>query len=368
MLGDFLDAIPANAAILDRKGVVIAVNAAWRAFSCANGGQREGYVGSDYLAVTGAGHDPDAEMVAGGLVAVLRGGLSNFQHDYPCHSTRTQRWFRCLISPLHENGQVSGATILHIDISEQKQAEARALAASRAKSEFLANMSHELRTPLNAVIGFSEIMMMEVFGPLGDDHYRSYVEDIHTAGRHLLSLINEVLDLSKIEAGRYVLREEQVCLPEIIAQSLHLVEDRAQKAGIALSITIADDLPVLVADARLLRQILLNLLSNAVKFTPAGGSIAVAARRTATGSLELSVADTGIGIAADDIDRVLEPFGQVESDLSSRYSDESTGLGLPLARSFIELHQGTFIIRSQPGRGTFVAAHFPPQRLRPQPC
>ncbi|WP_173974705.1 PAS domain-containing sensor histidine kinase [Magnetospirillum sp. LM-5] len=358
ILTDFLEAMPAHAALLDQNGTIITVNKPWRAFASSYGGADGAYVGANYLTVTGATDDPDALMVAGGLVAVMKGGLSNFSHDYPCHDANNQRWFRCLISPLRHDGRVKATVVMHIDISAQKRAEALAQAANRAKSEFLANLSHELRTPLNAIIGFSEIMMM------GSDHYREYAGDVHTAGKHLLSLINEVLDLSKVEAGKYVLREEPVILAEIVGQSLHLVEAKATDAGLTLAAHAEGSLPALVADARLIRQILLNLLSNAIKFTPPGGIVSTSVAVADDGWMEIAVTDTGIGIDADDIARVMEPFGQIDSELARAHVGESTGLGLPLVKSFVELHQGELVVKSARGQGTRVIARFPPRRVK----
>ena len=364
MLVGFLDAVPASAAILDRQANIVAVNAAWRRFSSENCGTNDNWVGLNYLRITEMAEDGNANTVAAGLRAVLEGGEPSFQHDYPCDSQTEARWFRCLISPLTEDGVVIGAAVMHLDITAQVIAERRALAASQAKSEFLARLSHELRTPLNAVIGFSEMLMMEVWGPLGGERYKGYAGDIHVAGKHLLSLINEVLDLSKVEAGRFELRDEIVALCEVVPQCMGLLAERANRAGITLSANLPDTMPSLRADPRVLRQILLNLLSNAVKFTPAGGQVITSARVTDDGWLALAVADTGIGIAASDFARVLEPFGQVDSEQARLHSGQSTGLGLPLTRRFAELHDGKLVLESEMGKGTVVMALFPPERVR----
>jgi len=364
MLVGFLDAVPASAAILDSRARIIAVNAAWRRFSSDNCSARVNWIGLDYLAVSETAEDLDARAVAAGLRAVLARDAPSFQHDYPCHSLSEERWFRCLISPLEEQGSIIGAAIMHLDITAQVLAEKRAHAASRAKSEFLASLSHELRTPLNAVIGFSEMMMMEVWGALGSERYKTYAGDIHAAGKHLLSLINEVLDLSKVEAGRFELHDEVVALREVVPQCLSLLSERAEKGGLTLVAEMPDGLPALRADARVLRQILLNLLSNAVKFTRPGGRITTSARLDGDGWLALAVADTGIGIDPQNFDRVLEPFGQVDSEQARLHSGQSTGLGLPLTRRFVELHGGRLILESTPGQGTTVTARFPPQRVR----
>ena len=237
----------------------------------------------------------------------------------------------------------------------------RAEAANRAKTEFLANMSHELRTPLNAIIGFSEIAKGEIFGPLGSPRYRDYMEDIHSSGEHLLEVINDILDISKVEAGELDLNEEPVRLADVIADSLRLVTPRAEQAGLALTHTIDPSLPELRADARMVKQGLINLLSNAVKFTPEGGQVRVDARCRPGGPLVVSVADSGIGIAKSDIPRVLSPFGQVEGSLSRNF--QGTGLGLSIAKSFVEAHGGKLQIESKPGEGTVVSLCFPPERI-----
>lgn len=366
MLVGFLDAVPASAAILDPYANIIAVNAAWRRFATCNDGDPEAWAGQNYLnVVEQAAEDDDAGRIAVGLREVLGGQTEWFGHEYPCHSTTTQRWFRCLIAPLHDGDghTIIGSAVMHLDVTAQKTAELGALAASRAKSEFLASLSHELRTPLNAVIGFSEMMMIETWGALGNDHYRDYANDIHSAGSHLLSLINEVLDLSKVEAGRFELQDAVVDVPSVIQQSLALVNQRAGRAGLAATAQSASSLPRLRADARLLHQILLNLLSNAVKFTPAGGTVTIRTAMAADGWLEISVKDTGIGIRPEDFERVLEPFGQVDSDMARAHSNESTGLGLPLARRFAELHGGCLLLASTPGQGTTVTIRFPPDRV-----
>jgi signal transduction histidine kinase len=222
-------------------------------------------------------------------------------------------------------------------------------------------MSHELRTPLNAIIGFSEIMRDELLGPLGDSRYSQYARDIHGSGAHLLEIINDILDLSKIEAGKHELIEETVELPAIVKSCLILLGERARSAEVRLDQRLPEDLPTLRADPRKLKQVVLNLLTNAVKFTPAGGTVTVTAGRDATGGVTFMVADTGIGIDPEDFDKVLAPFGQVDSGLGRKY--EGTGLGLPLSRGFTELHGGRLILDSAPGEGTTVTVTLPKERV-----
>ena len=233
-------------------------------------------------------------------------------------------------------------------------------AASRAKSEFLANMSHELRTPLNAIIGFSEVIKKEIFGTVSK-RYRGYAGDIFDSGTHLLGLINEILDLSKLEAGRLELHEEHVDLAACVEASLNLVASQASQGRVRLVVALDRDYPYLRADDRRFRQILINLLSNAVKFTPEGGEVRVASFEK-DGGLAVCVSDTGIGIAPEDIPKAMMTFGQVDSQISRRRG-EGTGLGLPLAKHLVQLHGGTLTIDSQVNAGTTVTIWMPPERV-----
>jgi signal transduction histidine kinase len=221
-------------------------------------------------------------------------------------------------------------------------------AANRHKSEFLANMSHELRTPLNAIIGFSEVLSERMFGELNEKQ-AEYTDDILSSGRHLLSLINEILDLSKVEAGRMELELSKFDLPLTIDNARTFVRERATKHGINLDVTVDERLGEFVGDERKIKQILLNLLSNAVKFTSEGGRIGINARRT-NGAVEISVSDTGIGIALEDQTRIFEEFRQVGGDYA--HKKEGTGLGLTLAKKFVELHGGRISVESEVGKGS----------------
>jgi signal transduction histidine kinase len=239
--------------------------------------------------------------------------------------------------------------------------------ANRAKFEFLAKISHELRTPLNAIIGFSELIMREVLGPVDNDQYRNYIEDIHASGRHLLDIINDILDFAKAEAGKLLLQESEVDTHQLIGGLMRLIAPRARDAGIAISNLIAPDAPHLWCDERKLKQMMLNLLSNAVKFTPPGGRIDIECSTDASG-LTLWVRDTGIGIAEGDLDRVLQPFIQVDDTLSRRQA--GTGLGLPLVKAMIEIHGGNLQLASELGSGTTVRLTLPPERIlakQPEP-
>jgi signal transduction histidine kinase len=257
------------------------------------------------------------------------------------------------------------------DVTEDKAAEQALLrakqaaeTANRAKSSFLATMSHELRTPLNAVIGFAQLLEQQRFGPIGDEKYREYIGHIRESGEHLLAMINDILDLSRVESGHSPLNESAIDLDDLVRRTVALMEAKARDGGLRLEIDLPDHLPRLRGDERAIKQILLNLLANAVKFTPAGGDIRVAVGRVED-TLELSVRDNGIGIAPADHGRVFEPFVQVDSELNRRF--EGTGLGLPLVRSLVEQHGGRIFLESAPGEGTCVKVrHHRPGRRRPQ--
>ncbi|HEY2357819.1 MAG TPA: ATP-binding protein [Phenylobacterium sp.] len=240
----------------------------------------------------------------------------------------------------------------------------RAEGANQAKSEFLANMSHELRTPLNAINGFSEMMTTEMYGPLGDARYRDYARDILSSGQHLLALINDILDMSKIEAGKMNLRFEPVALEDVAEDALRLVRNRAEAAGLALRLDFSE-LPEVEADYRAIKQVLLNLLSNAIKFTPRGGMVTVRAERRDDPlgeRVRISVQDTGIGIPADDLARLARPFEQIESQHAK--TQQGTGLGLALTKSLVEMHGGLLDLRSAPGHGTSATFSLPVRQSR----
>ncbi len=243
---------------------------------------------------------------------------------------------------------------------ELVRAKRRAEEANQAKSAFLANMSHELRTPLNAILGFSEIIRDKLLGT-DVDRYATYAADIHRSGSHLLSIVNDILDVTRIEAGKLELREERVRLSVLVTRCLAAVEQQASTGGVRLA-SPGKELGVSIyGDKHKLKQIVINLLSNAIKFTPPGGSIDITAAAEPEGGLSLSIRDTGIGMTEDEIRQALELFRQVDNSLSRRF--EGAGLGLPLAVRLTELHGGTIVIESAPGKGTTVAVHFPAERV-----
>ena len=303
--------------------------------------------------------DPETLAVAVAAIATLIIGLGLIgtvvDHHLAGRTKNEAAWMRRHIAQL-ETTQAKLEKTLH----ERALALLQAGEAGRAKSAFFAAMSHELRTPLNAIIGFSELMMMQPFGPLGDVRYRDYVRDVNKAGGHLLALINDVLDLSRLDAGKAELREEAVDLREAVGDALRMVGPQAEAAGISLIEQVPADLPRMLVDERRIKQVLINLLANAVKFTLPDGQVTVSARRVPQGVL-IAVADTGIGIASEEIEHVLQPFYQVDSALTRHHA--GTGLGLPLAKQLVELHGGSLTLESSQNLGTTVSLLLPAGRI-----
>ena len=293
--------------------------------------------------------------------------FKDFRYQFSDPERRSQWWSVSGKPVFDEDGKFIGYRGTGTNITAETEAQQalqtskeEAELANRAKSEFLANMSHELRTPLNAIIGFSEIISSQTFGPLGNDRYRDYAADIHESGQHLLALINNILDLSKVESGMDELYEEEIEVPRLVPLLMTLIKSHAEKAEVELALDLPDNLPRLIADERKLKQILVNLLGNAIKFTDPGGRVRLSVCCSDGGGFEFRIADTGIGMAPEDILTAFSKFRQVDSALNRKY--EGTGLGLPLTKALTELHGGSLDIESALGVGTTVTVRLPAAR------
>ena len=299
-----------------------------------------------------------AELDTHTAIAALRRGA----YDYFDKSVDPQSLFAVLDRCFDRVDLLRDREAAHEALRLAKE---EAEAANQAKSGFLATMSHELRTPLNAIIGFSEMMLREVLGSLGNEQYRAYVGDIHASGAHLLQIINDILDLSKAESGKIELAEDVFDLRDIMRSVSQLTVARIEKAELTQEIDLADNLPPISGDERKTKQVLLNLITNSIKFTPAGGRITVTGRFDPEDGLAVTVSDTGIGIPEGDLERVLKPFEQVDSSLSRQH--QGTGLGLPLVKAIMEMHGGSLRLKSTLGAGTAVTVVFPPDRALLEP-
>ena len=304
------------------------------------------------------------------LPAVIPFGLSLALDGSPAHlftATLLAVWISVFVYLAHAlNAHTLDRVLLLLGNARMadtlRKARDSADEANRAKTRFLANMSHELRTPLNAIIGFSDIMRSEIFGPVGAAKYKQYVSDINRSGSHLLQLINDILDVAKIEVGAQTLNEAVIDLAGTLRQCGQLVEPQARAAAVSLAVDASGRLPALRADPTRFRQIVLNLLSNAIKFTPAGGKVWLSAAVEAGGRMLVQVRDTGIGMKQEDVPRALLPFVQLDS---APRGDPGTGLGLALVKTLVEAHGGTLAIDSEPGKGTTVSIRMPQERLAP---
>ncbi len=304
-------------------------------------------------------------VLAGG---VWRGEIINKHHDSGYY------WEKLQVFPVRDGaGKIKNFVSIMENITESKHKEEQLIAAmqdaenaNEAKSSFLANMSHEFRTPLNAILGFSETIRMRVLGPLGNNKYGEYVDHIHNSAVHLNQLVEEILDLSKIEAGKQDIHETKIVIADLVKNCLALVNEQSRKAEIRISGSIDEALPLLLADEHMIKQVLLNLLSNAIKFTPKGGVVRLRAFLSDSGQLTVKISDTGIGISKEDYEKVFSVFGQAENILTR--SHEGSGLGLPISRRLIELHEGKLELDSVVGQGTTVIVTFPRYRASNQPA
>ena len=358
------DNMPALIGLIDGEGRIAFVNALMQGWLTQIGDPDTAPIGRTLAEAA----PPKAyRAFARHIARVLQGQHVSFQQPVSM-TDGTRRHFRFNLIPRTIDDRASGFFLFGFDVTaieetkeQLRQAKDRAEAANDAKSQFLANMSHELRTPLNAIIGFSDIMANEILGPIGNAVYRSYTEDILKSGHHLHELINDVLDLSKIEAGQFELYEEELEIAQVIEAAQRIVQVRADQAGVAMVVVPMDKPWRLIADPRAMRQMLINLLSNAVKFTPSAGTVTIAARPT-DDAFVVEVADTGIGIPADKLLDVTKPFYQIDNVLTRRH--QGTGIGLSITDTLMKLHGGTLRLSSRESSGTTATLVFPLSRLR----
>lgn len=362
LMSSAFDASNLGIFVTDRDRRILRVN---EAFIREFGFKRRELIGQDFTQIF---VPADKRAVAKAYKSFLR-GQAEARHEWriKTHDGKISDVL-ATTAPLHLHPDRPLVVHTLVDISEHKHleeslrwAKEQADAANRSKSAFLASMSHELRTPLNAILGFSELMKNETFGSVGHPKYAEYLKDIHFAAGHLLEIINDVLDMSKIEAGKFELVEEEIDLNNLAQSTLRVMADRAESHCLFLQAQVEAGLVALYGDKRVVRQMLFNLLSNAIKFSKPGGTVNLDIRREiGSGKLLMAVRDRGRGIAAADLQRVLEPFNQGQAHVSD---GAGTGLGLPLTRAMAELHQGTLRIESKLGRGTTVTIVLPGERL-----
>lgn len=351
--------------IMTRKGVIVKVNEAFCTLL--------GYTSAEFLKLTPAEiTHPDDRGAVGQMAKKIAVTLN--------------KSFSCEKTYLHKNGSevpalvsltaIGGGDdtpvltlIQAIDISRQKEVEETLRSAktmsdqsSEAKSRFLTNMSHDFRTPLNSIIGFSEAIKMELMGPVGVEKYREYAQDIYDSGKHLLGLINDILNISRLESGVLELEEELIDIEHMTQTCLRMLSSKIDEAGVGIEVQIEDEGYYLYADALRTRQVFVNVLENSLKFTPPGGAIRWQTRVDDTARLEFVISDTGCGIEPDFIDRIWEPF--CRSGVASNHNKEGLGLGLPLCKSIMQLHGGEIFVESRVGAGTKVIIRFPPDRAR----
>jgi two-component system cell cycle sensor histidine kinase PleC len=364
LLTSIFDVSEVGIIVTDHNRRIVKVN---DSFVRIYGWSRNDLVGGDFINIIG--HD-ERELARRNHEEFIRGGIrsSGEMKLLRKNGSAANVLFTTATLELSQKRRFQVTTIMDITLRKQMEqslrvAKEQADTANHAKSAFLANMSHELRTPLNAIIGFSEMMIKKTFGPLGHDKYGEYLGDIHMSARHLLEIINEVLDMSKIEAGKVELDEQEIDMEGLIDSVVRIMANRAFSSGLEIKQIIAKDLPVLYADPRLIRQILINLLTNALKYSEKSGVIEVRAMLDSTKNMLLVVEDHGVGIPKDRIQEAMQPFGQIHDPTRSN-TQQGTGLGLPLTKAMAELHGGKLELESDAGRGTKVTIRFPRERIR----
>ncbi len=351
--------------VTDEDGTIVRVN---DSFIRAYGWSRDEIVGEDFISLVTDDEKDRTRINHKKFISVgvrSTGEVKMLRKDKGVANVL----FTSATLKLSKNRKFLVTTVMDITLRKQMEhslrlAKEQADSANRAKSNFLANMSHELRTPLNAIIGFSELMIKETFGPIGSKKYAEYIGDVHMSAEHLLEIINEVLDMSKIEAGRLELSEEDFSIYDTIVSVCRMMSSRVFASNIDIIRNIDEHIPNVHADYRLIRQVLINLITNAIKFSQNGSHITVAAHINDDGDIVISVSDQGIGIKEDKIQRALEPFGQVDDRSDMRdLTQQGTGLGLPLAKAMVEMHGGSLYIDSKFEVGTTVGFTLPSYRL-----
>lgn len=363
LLTSIFDVSEVGILVTDHNRRIVKVN---DSFIRIYGWSRNDLIGLDFINIIAA---DEQEMARRNHEEFIRGGIrsSGEMKLGRKNGSTANVLFTTATLELSQRRRFQVTTIMDITLRKQMEyslriAKEQADAANQAKSAFLANMSHELRTPLNAIIGFSEMMIKHTFGPLGNDKYGEYLDDIHMSAKHLLEIINEVLDMSKIEAGKVELDEQEIDMPGLIDSVIRIMANRAFNSGLNIRETVAKDLPPLYADPRLVRQILINLITNAIKYSHKSGNIDVTSEIDERGRFLLTVRDYGVGIPKDRIKEAMQPFGQIHDPTRSN-TQQGTGLGLPLTKAMAELHGGGLLLESDSGQGTKVTIIFPENRV-----
>ena len=385
--GTLLDGFACPVAVIDGDGHILHVNRRWREYGAANGYAHSNFgVGENYLSICEQASGPCSEQAAGaarGIRRVLNGAAREFELQYPGHSGQPQQWYKLIVGPLIQCGVIRGAILQHVEITREKLDElamrdARVVAEQDnvAKSQFLAVASHELRTPLTAILGFSEIMMAHASLSLPGGHDREYLEAIHDSGRHLLSIVSNLMDLSRAEIGQYELDLQELAPLDILQTAYRLHAQYAEEAGIELRMEAPSAASSFSADRRAVLQCVTNLLSNALKFTPAGGRVTLSVE-DADDSVRFIVSDTGIGISKGDLARLFKPFEQGPDPFVRTRG--GIGLGLSVVKQLVKLHGAQVSLSSTPGVGTVATLEFartptdicfplPPDGVAARPC